>query len=123
MITGQVTAKLEAQIPLFVEDANGQVHAIDATIDTGFSGYLSLSPSRITNLGLVWLTERDIQLIDGSVVRLDLYAGVVTWDGQSRNVDVLAVNSEPLVGMKMLAGNDVRMRVVPGGFVWIDSVP
>ena len=38
MINGVVNAKLEARIDLFIEHGSGQVHALDATIDTGFTG-------------------------------------------------------------------------------------
>lgn len=123
MITGLVTAKLEAKIGLFIEDSNGQTHAVDATIDTGFSGLMSLPSAVVATLGLTWLHDREVQLVDGSVVRLDLYSAVVIWDGQARNVEIYACDSNPLIGMKMLAGHEVRMRVVDCGPVWIDVVP
>ena len=44
MITGAVNARLDACIPLFVEDGSGQTHPLEAVIDTGFSGFLA--PSR-----------------------------------------------------------------------------
>ena len=42
MITGMVNAHREATSPLSVPDANGQRHAIDAVIDTGYTGCLTL---------------------------------------------------------------------------------
>ena len=53
MIIGMVNAHREAIIALIVQDANGQGHAIDAVIDTGFTGFLTLPPARIAVLGLV----------------------------------------------------------------------
>jgi predicted aspartyl protease len=123
MITGYVTAKLEAQIRVYFEDGGGQTHPIDAAIYTGFCGFISLRPATVANLGLPWLHFRDVQLVDGSIALVPVYTGVVIWDGQPRTVDVHAVNTEPLVGMKMLLGHDVRIHVVDGGPVSIDVIP
>jgi len=55
MINGNVNTDLEATILLVVQDVNGQPHDIDAVIDTGFSGFLTLPPALIFALGLPWL--------------------------------------------------------------------
>jgi clan AA aspartic protease len=124
MITGQVNAILEARIPLDVEDNTGLTHLVDAVIDTGFTGFLSLPPVRIAALSLSWLHELTMILADGTMIQVDVYTGVVIWDGQARTVRVSAVDKmDPLVGMKLLAGSELRIRVVDGGFVWIDTLP
>jgi clan AA aspartic protease len=123
MITGLVTAQLEPRIELHVEDGGGQLYHIEAAIDTGYSGYLTLPSAMIAILALNLLHQRPYELADGSVIYLDVYSGVVVWDGQARNVDVDAIGQFPLIGLKMLAGHEVRMRVVDAGPVWIDVVP
>jgi clan AA aspartic protease len=123
MILGQVNARFEAKVGLVIEYGNGATQPFEATIDTGFTGSLTLPPSLVATLGLVWLHYRDIQLVDGSVARMSVYSATIIWDGQHRKVDVYAVDSDALVGLKLLAGNEVRMRLVDGGQVWIDSLP
>jgi clan AA aspartic protease len=123
MITGSVNARLEASIPLFVEDASGQTHSLEAVIDTGFSGFLSLPPAQIASLGLMWLCQEQAMLADGSIQILDVYTADIVWDSQSRRTRVTAVDSSPLVGMQLLEGSEVRIRVVPGGWVSVDSIP
>ena len=123
MIIGRVNANLEARIDLFIEHGNGQIHSFDGAIDTGFTGWMCLPPALVLNLGLAWLHYRDIQLGNGSVERANVYSATVIWDSQPRKVDVYAIDSDPLVGMKMLAGYELRMRVVDGGQVWIDVIP
>ena len=54
MITGMVNAHREALIPLSVQNANGQARAIDAVIDTGYTGGLTLPSALIAALGLTW---------------------------------------------------------------------
>ncbi len=54
MITGVVTADRQVVIPLTVRGPTGQEQEIEAIIDTGFDGWLSLPSSLIALLGLVW---------------------------------------------------------------------
>jgi predicted aspartyl protease len=54
MITGVVTANHEATIPLVVHGARGHQETINAVIDTGFTGSVTLPPMLITALGLSW---------------------------------------------------------------------
>jgi clan AA aspartic protease len=123
MITGQVTAQLAPTMVVHVEDDNGQPLAINAEIDTGFSGYLGMPSAMISLLALTWITDRPFELADGTVIRLDVYAGTVVWDGQPRRGEIQAVGRNPIVGVKMLAAHEVRIRFVDGGPVWIDLVP
>jgi clan AA aspartic protease len=112
MITGLVNANLEAQIGLVIEHGSGQMHAFEAAVDTGFTGWMCLPPVLVASLGLVWLQHRDIQLIDGSVVSIEVFSAKVIWDSQPRIVDVYALDSDPLVGMKMLAGHELRFQEI-----------
>lgn len=44
MITGAVTPAREAVLRLTIYDANGQAYEMDTVVDTGFTGWLTLSP-------------------------------------------------------------------------------
>jgi len=54
MITGRVNADFEPIIPLSIYDVNGKMYTQEAIIDTGFNGWLSLSPDLINQLNLSW---------------------------------------------------------------------
>ncbi len=123
MITGVVDSRLEPRIPLFIDDTTGQTHRIEAVVDTGFTGFLSLPSALITSLGLTWLLKEQVMLADGSIQEFDAYSASVIWDSQSRTIRVYAVDSSFLVGMKLLVGNELRIRVVAGGLVLIDALP
>ena len=112
MITGHVTAQLEPRIELQVEDGAGQLYHVEAAIDTDYSGDLTLPPAMIPILALKWLHKRPFMLADGTIIHLDVYSGVVVWDGHARNVDVDVVGQFPLIGTKMLAG-PVWIAIVP----------
>ena len=123
MITGYVTAQREARVRLGVFNAARQPHDIDAVIDTGFPGFLTLPHAMVQMLQLPLVGNRRVTLGDGSTVVLDLYLATVLWDAQPREVLVLEAEGGPLMGMAMLYGNRVILYVVNNGDVFIDPWP
>lgn len=121
MISGHVNANREAIIPLIVLDAEGREHGIEAIIDTGFTGFLVLPASLIDTLHLRWRARAAAMLGDGSTHVFDVYAATVVWDGSPRLIEVDAANTEPLVGMSLLDGYDLRIQVRPDGAVTVQS--
>ena len=121
MITGVVTSNLEAVIRLEVRGPHHDVPEVEAVIDTGFNGWLSLPGSLIDRLRLPWLTRGRVILADGSEHECDVYAATVIWDGQPRRVPVDASETDPLVGMSLLNGFDLHMEVRNGGSVMINA--
>ena len=123
MITGRVTAQREAMVRLVVLDMAQQPHDVDAVIDTGFNGFLTLPRAMVHTLQLPLAGNRRVTLGDGSMVVLDLYLATVLWDTQPREVLVLEAEGSPLMGMAMLYGNRVILHVVDNGDVLIDPWP
>lgn len=123
MITGVVNARHEAMIRVSVHHANGQEQEVEAILDTGFSGSLTLPPAIIAALDLPWRTRGTVILANGSEDQFDIYIAVIRWDNTPRNILVEAADTDPLVGMGLLAGHDVRLRVVEGGNVIIEALP
>jgi clan AA aspartic protease len=123
MIAGIVTSNLEAIVRLHVEDGQGQTQAFDMKIDTGFSDFLSLPIATVKALGLIASAQESVEIADGSTVRVDVYSTVVLWDGRPRRVDVHALGVDRLIGMGLLAGHDLAMRIRDGGTVSITFIP
>jgi clan AA aspartic protease len=119
MMTGTVNADLEALLPLTVRHADGRAHDVEVVIDTGFNGFLTLPPALVSVLGLQWLCRQQGQLADGSVQVFDVYVAKVDWHGQSRSVEVEAADTQPLIGMALMQGSELRVQVMPGGSVII----
>jgi clan AA aspartic protease len=122
MITGVVNANHEATIPLVVHGAHGQQETIEAIIGTGFTGSLTLPSRLIAALGLPWLGRQRVMLGDGSIRFFDVYEATILWDGQVRTIETDATDTEPLCGMNLLTGHEVRMQVVDGGLVIIEAL-
>ena len=123
MITGRVTVQREAIVGLVVLDVAHQPHDVDAVIDTGFNGFLTLSRAVVQTLQLPLAGNRRVTLGDGSTVVLDLYLATVLWDTQPREVLVLQAEGSPLMGMALVYGNRVILHVVDHGDVLIEPWP
>ena len=119
MMTGIVNADLEALLRLSVRDAGGHSHDVEAVIDTGFNGFLTLPPALVVALGLPWLCRQQGQLADGSFHAFDVDVTTVDWDAQPRSLQVEATRCEPLVGMALMQGSELRVHLMPGGAVTI----
>lgn len=62
MMSGTVNSDPEAVLRLSLRDAGGAPHGAGAVIDTGFNGFLTLTPSLIEALGLPWLCRQHSNL-------------------------------------------------------------
>src|SRR5437867_283682 len=108
----------ERQVRPQVEEGNeGKIveHDIEAVSDTGFTGFLTLPATLIALLGLAWHGREQAFLGDGSMQVFDVYAATVIWDGQARTVEADAADTDPLVGMGLIYGHELRIRAVDGG--------
>ncbi len=123
MIRGKVNPHLEAIIPLVLRDGTGVELHVEAVVDTGYNGYLSLPHSLIAQLGFEFLLQGDGTLADGSQVSFEVYNGFVVWDGRITTIEVDSVDGAPLVGMALLKGFDLHIRTLLGGDVLIETIP
>jgi clan AA aspartic protease len=122
MMFGVVNDNCEAIIKIAVGRVGSPKIMLDAVIDTGFTSFLSLPTSIVESLELPW-SCRDIGTLgDGSEVVFEMYTASVIWDGQVQIVDVAASEAEPLVGMNLLYGYDLRIQAIEGGTVSIQSL-
>jgi clan AA aspartic protease len=123
MIRGTVNARLEAVVPLRIRGPSGVESSVDAVVDSGYTGSLTLPAATVAALGLVRLSGGSALLADGSSRPFDIYAAEVEWDGAWRMILVSAVGAEALLGMHLLAGHTLRIDVAPGGIVEISALP
>jgi predicted aspartyl protease len=81
MIVGAVNDDHEAIIRLTVHRREGPSVAIDAILDTGFTGHLTLPSTVIAALGSTWRRRGRALLADGSSRDFDVYEAQIEWDG------------------------------------------
>jgi clan AA aspartic protease len=117
-VTGMVRAR-EAHIRISVRNPSGQRTSVQAVIDTGFTGWLSLPPSLITTLGLPWMNRVRGLLADGSESFFDVYEAQVYWHRRWRVVRVAEADTTPFMGMSLLDGSELRIEARDHGKVSI----
>ena len=121
MIEGVVNAAYEPVVTLALHGPSGQSREIETVIDTGFTGFLTVTPALAKELGLALEGTSRATLADGSEVTFDVYDVAVLWDGQPRYVLADAADTTPLVGMRMLDRHNLHIEVVDGGRVVIQA--
>lgn len=122
MITGRVNSYREAVISVSLSGFEGTALEVDAVVDTGYAGYLTLPTSMIEALGLQSIGVGYLTLADGNELASEVCVATVLWDHQRREIEVDSLESEVLVGMALLEGYDLRIRVISGGDVAIESI-
>jgi clan AA aspartic protease len=118
MITGTVKSD-EARIRLELIGRRGREQEIKAIIDSGFTGALTLPAALITTLDLPWRSVDQATLADGSKCVFKVDVGKVLWDGKVRTILVAEAQADPLVGMRLLRGHELKMQVRSRGKVTI----
>ena len=122
MILGTVRGR-EPLIRLTVRGLRGRQQEIEAVVDSGYTGWLTLPPTVIAALNLRWRSFGRGILADGSVSLFDVYQAKVVWDGLVRAVVVDEFDATPLVGMALLRGFELKMQVRAGSMVTIKRLP
>lgn len=123
MMTGSVTAGLQALLELEVLGPNGRSEDVETVIDTGFDGELILPRTLVASLALNQRGKYLARLADGTRVVLDYYDAIVIWHGQPRKVNVLPSGAVALLGMELLQGSRLIVDACPAGAVMIEELP
>jgi clan AA aspartic protease len=119
MIRGMVTVLREATIQVSLRGSTRRVSQVEAVIDTGFDRYLCVPSAVIAQLRLPWVRSGEATLADGSDSLFEVYEGTVLWDGRTLSIPVDEVNANPLVGMALLEGYELKAEVCTAGKVTI----
>jgi clan AA aspartic protease len=123
MISGTVNSRYEIVIPFSIRDSGGQEHSVEAILDTGYNGSLSLPTVVIAALGLPWKSNTTGILADGSMKQFDNYAATIVWDGKPKTILVQAIDNVPLLGLALMIGYDLRARFTINGHVEVEAMP
>jgi predicted aspartyl protease len=128
MITGKVRAEvdengyiyLKAQIAIDIAGSDLVFLNQDATVDTGFTGWLALPIDIIEGLGLTFYGRRPANHAGGIGI-FDIYGALVSWHGKHRPVLVYQTSGEPLAGMALLQGSRLMVDTREDGDVVIEE--
>ena len=122
MLIGKVTAENQAVVPIEVHGYEGHKAHVDATVDTGYNGYLTLPRSLVDELDLPSAGPAQASLGDGNEVRMELFLAAVRWEERLQDVLVLAAEGGVLLGMAMLLGCRLTLDAEADGNVSIEPL-
>src|ERR687897_668240 len=117
MIIGTVNPDREATIRLPVSGPDEREQEIEAVIDTGFNGFITLPPAVIMGLDLAFIGRGRAILANGSEDLFDIHEAMVVWDGWSLAVEAEAADTDALIGTSLLNCYDLRIHMVDSGAV------
>ena len=93
--------------------------SVEAIVDTGFAGWISLPQAIIDRLELPHIGSRFGILADGNTIKFQLFEVEIDWQGDVRTIEVVSAGGHPLIGMSLLRGSELRMMVEDAGEIEI----
>ena len=107
MIQGVVNGAYEAVVSLTLQNAEGPTLEIEAVVDTGYTGFLTLPPTLVNELALPFAYVSRAFLANDDQVEFNIHNVTLLWDGEPRDIEADATGSTPLVGMLLLDGHSL----------------
>ena len=107
-------------VPIEIESGAVEVRMeVEALLDSGFTGAVSVPLRVVEQLKLEWSGEHSVILGDASEVGVDLYEGMVYFAGRRYRCAVLATGDIPTVGMHLMQGLKVCFEATADGEIEI----
>ena len=119
MIEGRVNARYEAIVISPYMARPGRPREIQAVVDTGYNGFLTLPQTLVAELELPFATVGYAFLANGQQANFDVHNVTALWDGRPRNIDADITGVTPLIGMALLDSHNLTIDVERGGRVAI----
>ena len=119
ILRGIVNSDLEPRLNLRLRGQDGLVSVVDALVDTGYSGEISLPISVAKRLGSVRGLGGRIVLADGTSIAYDSYNVDFEWLGSRRRVAASAMGDDVVIGMGLLSEHALMIEATVGGAVTI----
>ena len=119
MITGKVKSSLQGTITLELKGDEGQSEVIEALVDTGYNGYLTLPLAILQRLNAPFYNSGFATLADGSRIPVNSYLVRVVWDGTEKIVTADEAEGIPLIGMELMLDYVVTVEAWNGGQVTV----
>lgn len=117
-----VAGNMYPTVSVTITGMDGIHRTVEATLDTGFTGSISLPLGLIEQLGLEYVRDRAVTLADGSQRDVAIYRGSVMLGGEWRDTEVHCSGYVALVGMRLMYGANISLDAVPSGEISYTSL-
>ncbi len=122
-IEGRCNTALELILELHVINDQQQAILVDAVIDTGFSGAVSVPKAVVDQLNLVFARRVVGNLADGSTTLVELYFARLLCGERLVDTEIAAAGTQALIGVQFLAGQRLTADFVLDGSVKLVPIP
>lgn len=112
---------LEAWVEIAIAGDDGVLRTLAATVDTGFTGWLTVPSSVMLELGLTPSGEAQSTMANGLEAESVFCAATVEWHGNAMDVFVDIMDNTPLIGTDLLASSRLAIEWWAGGDVIIEE--
>ena len=119
MINGQVSSAGLAQVPVQIQDGNGDWPTLWAVVDTAFTGQLALPEPYVRRLGLTMADENRVTPATGQTVLVPAGNIRLLWLGRRLLVRAVQSGAHPLLVMRLLWQHHIAINAVTNGAVTI----
>ena len=119
MTSGNVVGTRKPLVPLTILDGSGSPQTLRVVLDTGFNGQVSLPERYVRQLGIRINRHIVGQPATGETIRIPAGRATVIWQGRRRLVEVLQLDSDPLLGMEFLWHHRITIDATTNGPVTI----
>ena len=119
MINGRMSSAYLAQVPLQIQDGNGDWPTLWAVVDTAFTGQLALPESYVRRLGLIMSDENRVTPATGQTIIVPAGNIRLLWLGRRLLVRAVQSGTRPLLGMRLLWHHHIAINAVTNGAVTI----
>ncbi len=119
MIHGYISRDLDLIVPVYILDQNGHTYRLEAAIDTGFNGELTLPSDWIRRLGLAPGEAIEFTMANDAIESFDTYHGSMLWNGNRIEVQIVETEGMPLIGVGLLLGNLLTAAIAYDGAITI----
>ena len=121
MISGIIKNR-RATVNVIFRLVNQPDFTIEFVIDTGFTEFLSLPLAAVTLLNFPFVYDMYATLTDNSIVLLPVHQATIIWNGEEREVNILATGKRPLLGTALLDGHELCIQFTESGLVTIEDL-
>ena len=122
MIRGRIDHRRLIWIPLQVGGGRERFSTVEAVLDTGFTGTLTLPPETVRSLGLSSDHDTEVTLGNDVSASLRTYSGFMFWHERLRAIPIMESAGTPLLGTRLLAGSQLTAQFRIGGEVLIEEL-
>ncbi|BCL39847.1 clan AA aspartic protease [Nostoc sp. MS1] len=117
-----IVVGLQARISVVLRSSEGSEIEVECVVDTGFEGFLTLPPTVVADLGLIYIASIRANLADNSHILTNVHQVTIIWNSLEREIPVLAMGRRPLIGTALLEDYHLSIDFCEGGTVLIDEI-